>query len=615
MVRPDRWIALALSLVAFLVYGLTLCRTVYTGDDGDFLTAMTTWGIPHPTGYPLFTLLGRLFLELLAPVIAEPALRINILTALCGAAAVGMFYRFAQVLLGNRVWCAAGALLFAFSATFWQQCLSCEVYALTALFLFSCLYLTALWWQEPENNRLLRVLAFIYGLSLTNNMTMAVLLPGFLTLVLVRRKTLLREGKTLLGLIGLFLLPLSLYAYLPIVANNSHSPVLWGEPKDAKRLVEHVSGAQYRGLMFSMTGAEFKGRVSEFVSLYGAQFSWLLLLAPLGLWSLWQEGGRSRAFAGLGVFIGLLLVVYGLGYSIMDVYVYYIPCYAMSALFLAAGGRWLTERFRMRALPVGIVAMALPLLSVGLNWAGSDKSGNYLEADYSENILTSAPKDALVIGGSASTFSLWYQQYVKGKRPDVTVVNPDLLLGTLYHEMPWYRNHVEKQWAGATTILGSASKEQIVSGQLVTDLVNQALKSGKPVLFVADPRSDKLPLGGFPSRDQLMQPFVRAPWGIGERLFLPGTEPPVATVAAENEKIWPQLRLQNLFTGWAFNDSQQRNIPLRYYDALFALGQVSELNGRWAKAQWAYESSLKLFASKKAEEGLSRCQQALASAK
>lgn len=613
MARPDRWIALALSLVAFIVYGLTLCRTVYTGDDGDFLTAMTTWGIPHPTGYPLFTLLGRLFLELLAPVVPEPALRINILTALCGAAAVGMFYRFAQTLLGHRIWSAAGALLFAFSATFWQQCLSCEVYALTALFLFSCLYLSALWWQEPENNQL-KILAFVYGLSLTNNMTMAVLLPGFLTLILLRHKALLRDWKTLLTLAGLFVLPLTLYAYLPIAANNSSSPVLWGEPKDAKRVVDHISGAQYRGLMFSMSGAEFKSRVSEFITLYGVQFSWLLLLTPLGLWALWSEGGRSRAFAVLAVFIGLFLVVYGLGYSIMDVYVYYIPCYAMSALCLAAGGRWLTERFKLRALPVGAVALSLPLLSLGLNWGGADKSGNFLEADYSENILKSAPKDALVIGGSASTFSLWYQQYVKGKRSDVTVVNPDLLLGTLYHDLPWYRNHVEKSWPGAVSTL-KASKEQVVSGQLITDLVNQALKSGKPVLFVADPRSDKLPLGGFPSRDQLMQPFVRAPWGIGERLFLPGSEPPVAIVAAENEKLWAQFELRGLLTGWAFNDSQQRNIPLRYYDALFALGQVSELTGRWSTAQRAYDSSLKLFESPKAKEGLARCQQALASAK
>ena len=52
----DRKIAWLLFALAAVVYAATMCRTIYTGDDGDFETAMYTLGICHPTGYPLFRL-------------------------------------------------------------------------------------------------------------------------------------------------------------------------------------------------------------------------------------------------------------------------------------------------------------------------------------------------------------------------------------------------------------------------------------------------------------------------------------------------------------------------------------------------------------------------------
>jgi hypothetical protein len=189
--RGDRWIGVGLFLLVFLVYGRTLCPTVYTGDDGDFLTAMATGGVAHPTGYPLFTLLGRLALvppagadvpEALARALTGhpdgPALRVNLMTALFGAAAAALFFRFLARLVPGRPWAAAAALLLAFAPTPWQQSLSCEVYALTCLFLALLLYLAALWYEHPGRDGLLGLMAFAYGLALTNHVTVALFLPG-----------------------------------------------------------------------------------------------------------------------------------------------------------------------------------------------------------------------------------------------------------------------------------------------------------------------------------------------------------------------------------------------------------------------------------------------------
>jgi hypothetical protein len=55
-------LACALLLVVDLsVYLLTLAPTVQFIDSGELAVVCKTLGIAHPTGYPLYTLLGRLF--------------------------------------------------------------------------------------------------------------------------------------------------------------------------------------------------------------------------------------------------------------------------------------------------------------------------------------------------------------------------------------------------------------------------------------------------------------------------------------------------------------------------------------------------------------------------
>ena len=62
--QNDVFIGLALSLAAFGVYLLTLAPTVTFIDSGELATVAATLGIAHPTGYPLFALLGWLFAHL-----------------------------------------------------------------------------------------------------------------------------------------------------------------------------------------------------------------------------------------------------------------------------------------------------------------------------------------------------------------------------------------------------------------------------------------------------------------------------------------------------------------------------------------------------------------------
>ena len=59
--------AAALAGIVFAVYAAGACHTIYVGDSGDLVTAVYVLGIPHPTGYPLYVLLGKLW-SVLIPV-------------------------------------------------------------------------------------------------------------------------------------------------------------------------------------------------------------------------------------------------------------------------------------------------------------------------------------------------------------------------------------------------------------------------------------------------------------------------------------------------------------------------------------------------------------------
>jgi hypothetical protein len=58
----DHLIGLVLALSALLVYALTLSPSLAGEEDqGELAAAVYTLGNTHPTGYPLFVLIGRVF--------------------------------------------------------------------------------------------------------------------------------------------------------------------------------------------------------------------------------------------------------------------------------------------------------------------------------------------------------------------------------------------------------------------------------------------------------------------------------------------------------------------------------------------------------------------------
>ena len=445
--RLGWWPALGAGALAFLVYVLTLAPGLssdnYGTDGGDLIAAAYNLGVPHPTGYPTYTLLAWLFTLLPVGVIAY---RVNLLSAVCAAGTVFLCFRLAQHLLpsgdlkadAHAAWLLplATALTLAFSSLLWSQAVISEVYALLALLAALLLWLL-LRWRQGGGDHHLGLAALVFGLGLGNHVMLAFAAPAVLVLLWPERARWWRPG-VLLPVLGLFVAGLGVYAYLPLAARN-RPPVNWGNPQTWRGFLWVVTAKQYQQFAFGLDAAAIPGRLAAWAQLLGQQFGWWgLALALIGARSCWK---RHRLLALAALAWALPVAAYAFLYDTGDSHVYLIAPLLFLALFWGEGAAGLVRLARRLAHPwrrLTLVAIAfLPLLSLGLHWGEADPNDDWLLHAYFTQALDAVEPGALIlVRGDRPTFALWYGVYAEQQRTDVAVVSGPLLA------FIWYRDHV-----------------------------------------------------------------------------------------------------------------------------------------------------------------------------
>ncbi|MDO8969624.1 MAG: DUF2723 domain-containing protein, partial [Saprospiraceae bacterium] len=223
-------------------------------DSGDFLAAFLTQGIPHPTGYPTYTLLGIFFQQF---PIGTPVLRGVLASLIPAAMATGLLAAWVRYVLGgsarSHVLAALSAgLAWGISPLLLSQAVIVDVHGLQSL-----IAMLVLWWitLNLEGKTLVRrklnlFLSFLVGLGCGNHATILFLaLPSIASLILSLKRG--SSWKFVFGEIGLVLLGLCVYLYLPIRA-SAYPAINWGNPQTLSGFVWEVSGIPYRGLLFSV---------------------------------------------------------------------------------------------------------------------------------------------------------------------------------------------------------------------------------------------------------------------------------------------------------------------------------------------------------------------------
>jgi len=409
-------VALIPIAAALLVYGLTLCRTVYFGDSGELSAAAAVLGIAHPPGYPLYTLLGRVLVALLP---GEPALAVNLLSALAAALAAGTAAVLARLLGARPVAAIAAGLLVIGSRTLWSQAVVAEVYTLHAF--LATAVLTALARDEhlpPRDPRALLVAAYLLALGLAHHLTIVHLALPALVLLAARRRLPLR---TVPAAFALGALALGLYSTL-LLRSPFDPPLDWGNPETLARLADHVGARQYQFLLGKMRQPDMFARLGAIGGVLASDLSPALVAAiALGALALRK---RPAWLLALVLFVAAL-VAHAVGYGIPDYEGHLAPALVVLAI-LAALGLDLAARAIRPALLATPLVVAVALGPLVTHFAAADRKAHRSAREFGENLLAPLARGATLFAeGDHQVFLLAYLTAACGERPDVTVIDRD----------------------------------------------------------------------------------------------------------------------------------------------------------------------------------------------
>ncbi|MCB0189161.1 MAG: DUF2723 domain-containing protein, partial [Caldilineaceae bacterium] len=417
-------VATALGIAFFLLYALTAAPSIVElyDDTLEFQLVGPTWGIAHPTGYPLYTLLGAIWSRVLFPI-GNWAWRMNLFSALAAATTVGLLFLLAQrtVAAVDHVKAQSAqrfmpgmiaAIAFGLSPIWWSQATVAEVYALHNLLVVTTLLLALALLSTSTSARPTTATLLALGLGLAHHRTIVLLGPGLLVM-LWGQGWLWRPSRQWVRWGLALVAPLLLYLYLPLRAMMGVQDLNGSYVNSWNGFWHHVLAAGYAGF-FTQNELTRQLMLVDWLDLWLAQYGALGLgLGLLGMgWWLWHGQQRQR---GLGLLVTLLVnLLFALLYRVGDPQVFMLPAWLTFAPFVAVGVAALRQLFS-KSRPARWAITALLLFATVIGGVGRGSAVNRSQAwavhDYAVALAkVDFPPESRVIGLEGQITALRYMQ-------------------------------------------------------------------------------------------------------------------------------------------------------------------------------------------------------------
>jgi hypothetical protein len=450
MQKKDLLFPILSFIIPFIVYVITLAPSIYFIDSGELGAAASNLNIAHPTGYPLFTLIGNLFSKL---PIASKIYNLNLMSAVFGALASFMLYKLLSLLviqfrtnldkkqsqkltdeILNKI-CLGCSLIAAFGLTYWNSSNVIEVYSLHIAIFVSTIYffLKAIFENGGDNivDVNLMTSAFLIGLGFSNHMSTAYLIPGFAYLYFSVYGGKINSIKALAVLFIPLFIGLSAYIYIFIRANSAEFS--WGNPNTIERLWNHVTAKEFSRRMFS-SSESVSSQLGTFLSLYPKEFGYLpIVLAIPGILMMIKESRKIFIFTAL---LFLTTVLYSINYNIIDIETYFLLAFVVTTIWICFGMTAIVLKYESLSKMLPTIFMFIFIIPLAMNYSGASKAKDYAVKDFVENVYASAPENSIIIT------KLWdfvvspslYLQSVENIRKDLTIIDKELLNKSWYVE-------------------------------------------------------------------------------------------------------------------------------------------------------------------------------------
>jgi hypothetical protein len=445
-------------------------------DAGEMTTVIHTLGVAHPPGYPLYTLLGKIFV-LLVPF-GNIAYRINVLSAVFGALTVAVIARAitrldrpaGQARLDNKnsPVLRLVAFLLAFSYLQWYLSLVSEMYTLNTLFaavIFLIIILKLTGESQSSghrNDRFFYLVVFLLALGLGNRMDLVLFLPGFLYILWIntRKKTgppqirFTRRppaGYLRFGIIlsFFFLLGLSVYFYLPV--RSTQNPLIdWNHPAGLDKLWSTLTRKTHGKTLdlLSIQYAKGENFLAGLIFYFKHLFSGFAYLGfPVGVLGLWAMFKRNITFAITTVLCFIFSGIWFIytanmppnPHALAVLEAHFLMPNLLYIFWIGAGAseviRFLKSRSFLKILAVALMFIAV-IFNVIKHLPCLNKRHNFFAYDYSSNVMRSVETDSIVVlKEDVQLFSMWFCSHVLKKRSDITIIAQGLAGSGWYQDM------------------------------------------------------------------------------------------------------------------------------------------------------------------------------------
>ena len=441
--------------VILFLYGWTTPRLVTLEDDGLFVSNLHFFGVAHPPGYPIHTLLGSIFYHLLP--FGTPAFKGHFFSGFAGAGACAAIYAIIAMLIRGRVFAYLGGMAYGVSDTFWSQAIIAEVYTLNSMFFFIvmalCLaYAGNVGRSGKMHRRVFVAITIVYGLGMANHYPLLMLGSiGLGLIVLSQYKNIL--PRVFLGLGGVFLGAVPPYLLMfwrsgyETAANpaNFYGPIGFLGLNEREKVVDfsfYVLRSGYSGVD-KQSGVGLDDKLA-FGNALANDMWWQF--TPLGFIFVilgFLVMARSR-YHWLWVsllfswFMSSFLLVYLLDFKAEFIWmaafrVYHLLAFGIMAIWLALGAAWVTDKCGnlsavARRYVGGCILVTVLGVTVATHWHKNNRSDYTWAHDLAVAKLNSVEPNSVLFTFDDLDLPVGYLHFVEGLRPDLKVYNDQALV-------------------------------------------------------------------------------------------------------------------------------------------------------------------------------------------
>ncbi len=523
---------------SFFVFLFFQAQGIAGGDSGDLVSAACTFGVPHPPGYPLYTLLGFLLCKI---PIFTPSWRVAVASSLPHAIVISLVFYLIYSITKKTYSALFGSLILLGNYVYFLYSVTPEVFALFDLFVVIVISLMFLF-TRSKDVRYWYLTVFVFGLSLTHHHVILFLTPALGYWLYVHKHILRKIYSRTMLLRTLCLFALGLLPYLYVVLSGfGTSIIVWDNPTTVSNFIRLVTRSDYGTFVSNAAYGELFIQRFLSVRLYldfiGMDFQLIGIIAIVaGFYALWRKQRKLFWFFSIAICsIGPFFFFYA-SFPLTNRFTlgtyerFLLPSYLLLSILCSVGVSHIYDvcvlsmakkkllRFAnlFGALYVGSLFVLVIFNAYGTQFRFWGLPRDRTVDAYARDILASAPPKSIVfLSGDMPLFSVQYARYVLGVRPDVVVIHNGRL------DTPEYTAQIRKYFP-----------EIVIPDTKDIPIRLRIVQSNYPQYHILTNRTETVPL----------QPdFVWVPRGLLFELYPQANAPVYSVMKAQNDVLWNQF--------------------------------------------------------------------------